>query len=280
MADDAAIKTYRYLRIGMVGVVGLLASSVGFERAQVSCWQTSISAYYYTPMRAIFVGGLMAVGLCLIVIKGSTAWEDACLNVAGMFAPLVAVVPTSDVGRCWSVPPGPSPVGPDGSLAPWVVATIDNNVKALLVAGFAGLIVAAVIASVATRDVLAVMRVGRPGMRYGLLGALVILIVGAVAFGVWGDFHTRAHSLAAIVMFGFLAAAVAGNAWERRGSATGRAYFLLYGVISVSMVVAAVVLLAVRSRFEHTVLLLESIEIALFAAFWLVQTHEHWYETA
>jgi hypothetical protein len=222
----------------------------------------------------------MAVGLCLIVIKGSTAWEDACLNVAGMFAPLVAVAPTSDVGRCWSVQPGPSPVEPDGSLAGWVVANIDNNVKALLVAGFAGLIVAAIIASIATRDVLAVFRVGQPGMRYGLLGALGILIVGAVAFGLWDGFYTRAHSIAAIVMFAFLAAAVAGNAWERRGSESGRMYFWLYTAISASMVVAAVVLLAVRSQFEHAVLVLETIEILLFAAFWLVQTREHWNETA
>ena len=41
----------------------------------------------------------MAIGFCLIVIKGSTAWEDTCLNVAGMLAPVVAVVPTSDAGK-------------------------------------------------------------------------------------------------------------------------------------------------------------------------------------
>jgi hypothetical protein len=44
MADDA-IKTYQYLRIAMIGVVVLLATSVFLERAEVDCWQTSISAY-------------------------------------------------------------------------------------------------------------------------------------------------------------------------------------------------------------------------------------------
>ena len=47
------IKTYRYLRIGMIGAVVLLAASIGIERSKVDCWQTSISAYYYTPARAV-----------------------------------------------------------------------------------------------------------------------------------------------------------------------------------------------------------------------------------
>jgi hypothetical protein len=99
LRSQDAIKTYRYLRIGMIGAVVLLAASIAIERSKVDCWQTWISAYYYTPVRAIFVGSMIAVGLSLIVYKGR-AWEDACLNFAGMLAPVVAVVPTTDVGRC------------------------------------------------------------------------------------------------------------------------------------------------------------------------------------
>jgi hypothetical protein len=106
------IKTYRYLRLGMVGAVVLLAASIGIERSKVGCWQTSISAYYYTPVRAIFVGSLMAVGLSLIVYKGRGRGEDLCLNFAGMLAPVVAIVPTKNVGTCWSIEPRPSPVKP------------------------------------------------------------------------------------------------------------------------------------------------------------------------
>lgn len=51
----------------MVGAVLLLAASIAIERSKVDCWQTSISAYYYTPARAIFVGGLMVIGFALIV---------------------------------------------------------------------------------------------------------------------------------------------------------------------------------------------------------------------
>jgi hypothetical protein len=277
--DGEAIKTYRYLRISMVGVVVLLAASVILERSDVNCWQTSISAYYYTPVRAIFVGGLMAIGLCLIVIKGSTPFEDATLNVAGMLAPVVAVVPTSNVGACWSVEPRPLPVTADGTLAEWVVANVDNNITALLIAGIGGLLAAAVIASVATRNMRAIAEVGEPGTRFGLLVAMLLLIGGAIAFRAWDDFDTKAHSIAAIAMFGFLAASIAGNAWQRKGRPDARIYFWLYAGIAAAMVVSAAAMFALKGDWEHMVFVLEATEITLFAAFWLVQTQELWNET-
>lgn len=279
MTDVAAVKTYRYLRISMVGAVVLLGVSVLIERSNVDCWQTSVSAYYYTPVRAIFVGMLMAIGLCLIVIKGSTAWEDATLNAAGMLAPVVAVVPTTDVGECWSKSPGRLPVDDDGNLATWVTANIDNNMTALLITGIVGLIVAAVIASIATRNVAAVAEVGEIGMRLGLLAAMMFLVGGAVLFVTWDDFDTRAHGIAAVLMFLFLALAVGGNAWNHRHDPGPRTYFWLYAMIAAAMVIAAAIMFPLGSRWLHMVLVLEATEIALFAIFWLVQTKEHWGET-
>jgi hypothetical protein len=141
MESQAVRKTYRYLRIGIVGVVVLLMVSILIERINADCWQTSISAYYYTPVRAIFVGSLTAIGLALIVIQGRTSPVDVCLNFAGMLAPVVAVVPTTDVGLCWSRTPGSLPLNPDGTLSDIVVANIDNNVLALLITGIGGLLV-------------------------------------------------------------------------------------------------------------------------------------------
>jgi hypothetical protein len=260
----------------MVGVVLLLGVSIIIERVQVDCWQTSVSAYYYTPVRAVFVGGLMAISLALIAIKGSTPWEDATLNAAGMLAPVVAVVPTADVGRCWSVAPGPSPVDADGDLAEWVLANIDNNITALIVTGIVGLIVAAVIATIATRNVLAIAEVGPVQMRLGLLGAMAFLVGGAVLFVVWDGFDERAHGLAAVTMFLFLAVAVAQNAWQRRRDRGRRMHFWLYTTIAALMVASAVVMFPLGDSWDHMVLVLEATQIALFAAFWLVQTHEHW----
>ena len=136
-----AIKTYRYLRIGMIGAVGLLGVAIAIEWRTVPshCFQTSISAYYYTPVRAIFVGAMMAVGLALIVYKGRKWPEDLCLNIAGLLAPIIAVAPTTDVGPCWSVRPIPLPVRPNDTLAAWVKDNINNNFYALLYAAVIGL---------------------------------------------------------------------------------------------------------------------------------------------
>src|SRR5262249_55555658 len=89
------VSTYRYLRLSIVVMVLALFVSVLIERFHVGCWQGSISAYYYTPAHAIFVGALVAIGVSLIAIKGSTDLEDVLLNVAGLLAPIVAFVPTT-----------------------------------------------------------------------------------------------------------------------------------------------------------------------------------------
>ena len=279
MIDIAAVKTYRYLRISMVGAVVLLGVSILIERSNVDCWQTSVSAYYYTPVRSIFVGVMLAIGLCLIVIMGSTTWEDATLDAAGMLAPIVAVVPTTDVGVCWSQSPGLLPVDDDGNLAGWAMANADNNITALLITGIAGLLVAAVIASIATNNVRAIAEVGEPGTRLGLLAAMVFLLSGGVLFVVWDDFNTRAHGIAAVLMFLFLALAVGGNAWERRKDAGRRTYFWLYASIAAAMLIAPAIMIPLGSSWAHMVLILEATEITLFAIFWLVQTREHWGET-
>lgn len=54
----------------------------------------SINAYYYTPVRGMFAGALLGIGVCLVCIRGSTTVEDVLLNAAGMLAPVVALIPT------------------------------------------------------------------------------------------------------------------------------------------------------------------------------------------
>lgn len=93
---DHILKTYSFLRIGtaLIGIlfplvlwwVGLL---VGVEL------QGSISDYYHTPMRNVFVGSLFAVGMLLYFYKGVTNEENIALNFAGVFAVLVALLPTA-----------------------------------------------------------------------------------------------------------------------------------------------------------------------------------------
>jgi hypothetical protein len=274
--DESAIKTYRYLRIGMVGAVLLLAASVALEWAKANCLQTSISAYYYTPARTIFVGGLLAIGLALLAVKGRTEFEDICLNIAGMFAPIVAVVPTTAVGECWSIEPGPSPTNDTGGFATWTSANIDNNLHALLIAGIAGLVAAGAIASIKAKSPTAVFRVGAKSMRIGLAVALVFLAAGWILLEVYGeDFTRRAHGYSAVLMFAFLALAVGSNALHHKRFAGEQKYVVLYGFICALMVFTAGLFL---TSSTHKVLHIEVLEIVLFAAFWLVQTYEHWHD--
>src|SRR4051812_8792439 len=88
-----AVKSYRYLRLSIVIVLLALLCSVLLERSHAPCWEESISAYFYTPAHSMFIGALVALGVGLIALRGSTDVEDVLLNVAGVLAPIVAFVP-------------------------------------------------------------------------------------------------------------------------------------------------------------------------------------------
>jgi hypothetical protein len=277
-----ATKTYRYVRIGMIGAVVLLAASIALERTKVGCWQTSISAYYYTPVRAIFVGSMIAVGLSLIVYKARSMLEDVFLNLAGMLAPVVAVAPTMDVGRCWSVAPNPLPVK-DGIPAEWVVSNVDNNFYALLVAGVVGLIVGGVIAvatTIVARRTIAesVERVER-GTGYSLVAAAGALVIGFVLIRNWSAFYTRAHGLAAAGMFLALIASIVVKLLRQRDELVERgSLFGVYLSVAILMVAGGALISLTRVFGDHTVLWLEAWEITLFAIYWITQTVQYWNE--
>src|SRR5262245_39332576 len=122
--EPFAVKTYRYLRLSIVVVVLSLMASVLIERAHVSCWNESISAYFYTPVQLMFVGALIAIGVSLVAIKGCTDGEDVLLNLAGVLAPIVAFVPTSPPANACS-----SVAVVAGDPKPY----IDNNVLAFAI---------------------------------------------------------------------------------------------------------------------------------------------------
>jgi hypothetical protein len=59
----------------------------------------SLSAYYYSGLREIFVGGLWAIGVFLVVYKFlDFSWESLLSSLAGVAAVLVAVFPTERPG--------------------------------------------------------------------------------------------------------------------------------------------------------------------------------------
>ncbi|HJQ43057.1 MAG TPA: hypothetical protein VJ831_08230, partial [Jatrophihabitantaceae bacterium] len=257
-----AIKTWRYLRLAMVTVVVGLGVSIGFERSKApGCFQHSISAYYYTPVQGFLVGALVAIGACLIALQGNTEAEDILLNLAGMFAPVVALVPTPGTGSCASVL---------GSTKDRDV-NVANNVFALLAVGLVAIVV---VGALVVRGFVR----GLPPATPSVIGYAVSVAVWAVGVGVFeGDRHffTRnAHYAAAILMFVCILLVVVLNAFAFKSKTDADSVRNRYMAIASAMLASVVVIaiLAVTTDWQHWVLVLEAALIGLFALFWVVQT--------
>ena len=129
-ADPCAAATYRYLRVS-VAVMGLLLFvGIGLDVASGGERFGSISGYFYSPVRSLFVGALVAIGPALIAIKGRPGWEDMLLDLAGMVIPVVALVPAPrELGQavCGA--------GAERCVPPDLVPAVVNNVTALAVMG-------------------------------------------------------------------------------------------------------------------------------------------------
>ena len=267
----AAVITYRYLRIGMLMVVVALLSSVLIQQAHASCWQGSISAYYYTPARAIFVSGMVAVGVSLIVLKGRTVLEDQLLNFAGMLAPIVAFVPTTFEPAC--VPGQALEAGPGGKLPKEIMRDAQNNMQALLIAGSVAVAILVVVYLVERRapDAPATDR-----RRPLLLGAAVVIL--AVAWGLLAnDELLELHGKAAAVMFAFLALASISAGITLFLDDRGKVLAWSYVLVGAAMLLVGIAFETVVSDdWRHRVLVLEVTEIAMFGALWLVQSIERW----
>jgi hypothetical protein len=277
LPEATAPKTYRYLRVAVVAMAVLLGVSVGIEIA-VGAGEGilgSISEYYYTPVRGVFVGSLMAVGLGLVAIKGREGLEDMMLNLAGMLAPLVALVPTPI-----SVPVGGFEVD-RRTVPPALVPAVENNVASLIVLGVVGLAFAW--ATVEDGPL-------KSTHQRSITGAGVLLVGLAVWFGVGREsFLEYGHYAAAVPMFGLIVGVAVVNARHARDAVTRRlgastyrrAYAVIAGAMGVTIVVAAV-FFALESAghrpFASWLFWVEVGLLALFAAFWVFQTAEHWHE--
>ena len=268
----AAVKTYNWLRIALAALVLLLYSAVVLEWwAAGQCLQTSISAYYYTPVHAVFIGVLVTMGVCLVALKGNTNGEDVLMNLAGLLAPGVAFIPTPGAEECSS----------SRLITPDIPTMVANNMAALFITGAVVGVVAVVLAR----------RAGEPTRlstidTLGLALSLGVLGGGIVWFFVDRDtFIAHGHDASAIPMF----LAVIGVVWlnardvqtaVRQGAVpTERSrYVAMYRTIALAMLAALAATVAINLATASTTLVLwvEVVLITLFAVFWVVQTTELW----
>lgn len=274
-------RTYRYVRLSLVGAMLFLGTGVGLQAATGGPLP-SVSAAYYTAAQGVFVGSLCAIALALLVLSGRSL-EQMLLDLAALFAPVVALVPspvqTGVVSGVVVSCPG------DGSCVPTdAVPAVAVSMPALLVVGGVG---------VAATATLAVVQ--------GIVdrGVVVSLIAAAGIVTAWSGwwflspdtFLKGAHNVAAIAFFA-LVGAVALIAALRPAARTTRRHLRLriaYGIVVVGIVVALGLLIVVVVARVAGVTALDELPIplfflgeatalVLFAVFWLVQTVELWNE--
>jgi hypothetical protein len=269
---DITLDTYRYLRGGMAVMIVMLGAAVIGERLTATCWQTSISAYYFTTAHSVFVAALCALGVQFIVYKGSSDTEDVLLTLAGMLAFIVAMVPTTrPLLFC----------GRYGLPAEYDVKhAITNNVWAVVIA----LAIARVASwwlyrrtnTTAPKSVLGTvsMYISRAMMALGLV-ALIFLRN-------W--FDANAHGVAAVIMFLAIIVTVVTTAFlvSRQDDAKSphrHLYYVAYQGIAAAMIVtltAVVVLHFALDSWNHWVIVVETALIFEFTVYWIIQTIELW----
>ena len=265
-------RTYRNLRLGIAGTVVLIGIAVGVTSTSTGLLP-SISAYYYTPARNVFVGALVAAAVAILALSGR-GLQRRLLDAAGLFAPLIALVPAPV--RAGTIPGYESACeAGESCVPPSVIPDIDIGVATYLIAG-----TAAVVVSVAlfARDGSLPRRL--PSLAVALAVFTTVLVVWLAAHEA---FVGGAHFVAAALFFGLIAAAAVANVvapapperpplWHR----------VLYSLVAVGMVVDIGVI-AVVIGADNTgegalppVLVGEFLALALFVVFWVLQSAEKW----
>ncbi len=281
--DVQLLTTYRYLRMALVTVLALLAFAVALEMfSSAGPPLTSISEYYWTPVRSVFVGAMVALGVGMIVIKADNELEDIFLNVGGVLAPIVAFVPTAQVGTCAT----PAGGGPPPALPAATVDAITNNVSALLAAGVLALLIFLALVRFAPGTSPGSAPLPR-GIRLArLIGTLVVVALLVTAW-VWfnqgrASFECHAHDAAAVCLFVCILAVTGLNAvskfLERRTTGVSRLRAALngYTILAVLMAVVVAVGGATFSGWAYAILFVEAGVLALFLVFWVTQSAELW----
>lgn len=105
-SDAEMVMDYRALR-AVIGLIAFLLVPVIyagnwllFTRHAGGCFlpnprlPDSLSGYYYTHMRNMFIGGMCAMGIFLAAYRGHDRWDSRLTNVAGLAAICIALCPT------------------------------------------------------------------------------------------------------------------------------------------------------------------------------------------
>ncbi|KAA9135217.1 hypothetical protein [Microbacterium caowuchunii] len=279
--STAAQRTHRYLRLSLALIVVALLVAVASQVIVTGRPPLlSISHYFYTPAGGVFTACLVAVALALLALSGRDA-ESTFLNVAAVFAPLIAIIPTgyeTDAADPERVCPADTPCVPEEFLP-----TVRTGVVVYIV-------MVVIIATVA----LVLRRIQRQRAA-GTLIPVVLALVVAVSIGLFAfvaplnegfPFNDALpldlHYAVTIAFFAAFAVVPAINAWPREreaGEAPVRPWHrAVYTAAPIALAVDLVLMLVLTPVWPGAVFWGESGALVVFAAFWVVQTIQRWNE--
>lgn len=289
-AATSTLRTYRYLRLSIVASVLFLGAALGWYLATVGPLE-SISASYYTPVRTVLSGTLLAVSLGLVGLSGK-GLRRFLLLLAAITAPFIAVVPTPISGESLRVLTGTGCLGGAAMCVGVSANEIDGPLVALL---FVDLI--------ATVTALVLIRRPWRGRQDGiwstpLARGTVGVLAGLVLISTWtivapSSFRATAHFGSAGLFFILIAIVVILRAWDvKNADWTGKrvaatVFVRVYRVLGIALFVD-VALLATLVGIDGRLLdvddligrawvfVLESVALTCFAAYWFIQTLETW----
>ncbi|WP_139142840.1 hypothetical protein [Humibacillus sp. DSM 29435] len=290
--DGTPLLTYRYLRMILVLPAVFLLIATIFE-AWSRGWQfrDSISDSYQGPVRDVFVGALMASGVCMIAYKGRSKLEDYALNFAGFNAFFVALVPnnfTAVLNEAKSTSVSVGEVATRGQLL--------TNLRFVLVA----FLITAALFTYADYKLMnwralkwssdETTFAGRLAVVSWVAEILFLIVVGGVLVGretlfgatIFGILHFSAAGL----MIGNLSFAAASHAFPATlrtpqhnadvGPASSRAlrgYRIIVFAMWAGIVIGG---FCIWRQVPYAVIVTEYVEIGLFVAYWLVATRGDW----
>jgi hypothetical protein len=235
--ESQITETYQFMRIGM----GALALAFPIVLWLGGKWligvptQTSLSAYYHSDLRDVFVGVLFAIGFCLFLYKGFSKSEDWALNLAGALAVGIALFPMAaeNVLACRAV------CAIDGAECFATSARYDRTLDALLA-----------------------LKVYFLGFQFSAHGACAVLFFASIAY-VCGFCATRTLHL------------IPSEAVRRRYARTYHllAVMMVGAPVAVAALTKLDPISAIGCT-DFTVIRIEAAGVWVFAAYWLVKTWE------
>jgi hypothetical protein len=263
---DLALGTYRHLRMVLIALPLLLLVGSIAAATLLDVVQESISAYYLTPIRDVFVGAMVGIAVCLVAYRGAPL-EDFALNLAGFYAVFVAFVPT----------------GLGATLARLSPERRAETLQGVQAATISVLVVSAAFVYAqrrVTRDTADELRKRR--LTSVLFVVSTILVVGFVLLVLWRIIDLDAefggvHLTATLLLIASLAMAVATHGWPdpmgKNATPLRRYRLITYAMLGGIPLVA---ILRFWVQTDYATLITEWWEIALFALFWISETKLTW----